>query len=194
MPIVRRRSTSPPRHGPRELTCLAQQSSSSTFFDPRDLRFSVGDRVWCRAEQSWIPGHVCLINYRDVATGDIVHPYQVSTLHSEEGEKLYVPRDSKQLIRAFPPGGHNESTLRFKIGARVRCKICCSWAIGHVIRLNYRENDWKEGQYAPYQVRLSDGGLIYVPRDSPEICMSARPPRVKRRVRRRTRSDTKNSK
>ena len=56
--------------------------------------------------------------------------------------------------------------LRFSVGERVRCRVSPSeWAPGCVAQLWYREPDWPEGQLAPYQVKLDDGGLIYCPAD-----------------------------
>ena len=60
--------------------------------------------------------------------------------------------------------------LRFTVGERVRCRVSQSeWAPGCVVQLWYREPDWPEGQQAPYQVELDDGGLIFAPFDRDEL-------------------------
>ena len=37
---------------------------------------------------------------------------------------------------------------------------------GVIVKLWFREELWETGRYAPYQVLLNNGKLIYVPRDS----------------------------
>lgn len=74
-----------------------------------------------------------------------------------------------------------KAPYRFAIGERVLCRINNGWARGIVIKHNYRESRWPQGETAPYQVRLDgrmildghdmeyrgelDGNLIYAPRD-----------------------------
>ena len=48
------------------------------------------------------------------------------------------------------PGMH--VGLRFGVGDKVECNVGHSFLPGKVVRLNYREPDWPEGRYAPYQV------------------------------------------
>ena len=61
-----------------------------------------------------------------------------------------------------------ETPLRFKVGSRVEC--CCvgtdHWESGTVIKLWYHEDSFAQGFYAPYQVELDDGNLIFAPDDS----------------------------
>ena len=56
-------------------------------------------------------------------------------------------------------------SLRFAVGARVECARGDTWAPGRVIKLHYHEAGFEPGFFAPYQIELDDGGLIYAPDD-----------------------------
>eukprot|EP00316_Scyphosphaera_apsteinii_P023109 CAMPEP_0119341044 /NCGR_PEP_ID=MMETSP1333-20130426/101524_1 /TAXON_ID=418940 /ORGANISM="Scyphosphaera apsteinii, Strain RCC1455" /LENGTH=598 /DNA_ID=CAMNT_0007352919 /DNA_START=35 /DNA_END=1831 /DNA_ORIENTATION=- len=56
--------------------------------------------------------------------------------------------------------------LRFAVGDEVECNVG-EWISGQVVRLWYKENHWEPGRVVPYQIRLSDGKLIFAPLDSP---------------------------
>ena len=72
--------------------------------------------------------------------------------------------------RSLPKMTGRAPALRFTVGERVRCRVSQSeWAPGCVVQLWYREPDWREGQQAPYQVELDDGGLIFAPFDRDEL-------------------------
>ena len=52
------------------------------------------------------------------------------------------------------------SELRFEIGRTVECRLGPeTWARGKVVGHMYREDDWPEGQKAPYQVLLEGDDL-----------------------------------
>ena len=69
-----------------------------------------------------------------------------------------------------------ETPLRFKVGSRVECCVGTNhWESGTVIKLWYTEEDFAQGFYAPYQVELDDGNLIFAPEDSDE-CVRRAPP------------------
>lgn len=63
---------------------------------------------------------------------------------------------------------------RFKIGDTLKCNLgpYDGWKLGKVIKLDYRENKWPKGCYAPYQVKLFCNEVphqyIYVPDDTIE--------------------------
>lgn len=59
--------------------------------------------------------------------------------------------------------------LRFSVGVRVECLVTDSWQQGEVVRLWYRKLDWQSDVFAPYQVLLDDGTLIFVPKDSDSV-------------------------
>ena len=64
--------------------------------------------------------------------------------------------------------------LRFAIGARVECLISDdTWVPGRVIKLHYHESGFEPGYFAPYQIELDDGGLIYAPDDDDECIRAA---------------------
>ena len=56
-------------------------------------------------------------------------------------------------------------SLRFAVGARVECARGDTWAPGRVIKLHYHEAGFEPGFFAPYQIELDDGGLVYAPDD-----------------------------
>lgn len=67
------------------------------------------------------------------------------------------------------------SKYRFEVGTSVMCNLGeFGWRLGRIIALNYREDNWPEGQLAPYQVALDfDYSLIYVPKDDDRFCRKA---------------------
>ena len=70
-------------------------------------------------------------------------------------------QEAREVLRA------SETPLRFKVGSRVKCCVDEGrWASGTVIRLWYTEDGFAEGYYAPYQVELDEGNLIFAPEDS----------------------------
>jgi len=57
-------------------------------------------------------------------------------------------------------------SLRFAVGMRVKCFVGGDkWAPGRIIKLHHHEASFEPGFFAPYQIRLDDGGLIYAPED-----------------------------
>ena len=60
--------------------------------------------------------------------------------------------------------------LRFAVGTHVLCRVGPNdWAAGTVQKLWYRENQWPEGAYAPYKIRLEDGRDIFAPQDMDQV-------------------------
>merc|ERR1712083_837294 len=62
------------------------------------------------------------------------------------------------------PGPVPTDALTYKIGDKVQCN-CRQWMAGEVVAYWFRDEWWETGRYAPYQVKLDNGGLIYVPFD-----------------------------
>jgi len=58
--------------------------------------------------------------------------------------------------------------VRFAIGTKVFCNTGV-WSAGEVVAQNYREDNWTEDKIVPYQVKLSEGGLIFAPIDNDEV-------------------------
>ena len=66
--------------------------------------------------------------------------------------------------RAWPPPPNDE--LRFEVGKRVECCVGKDhWEPGTVVALWYTEEGFPPGFYAPYQVELDMGNLIFAPDD-----------------------------
>ena len=63
------------------------------------------------------------------------------------------------------PGPIPNTKLKYKLNDMVLCN-CEDWKKGKIIKLWYRESLWPTGLYAPYQVLLENGTLIWIPRDS----------------------------
>jgi len=62
--------------------------------------------------------------------------------------------------------------LRFPIGTRVKCKVGggrSGWRAGEVVAHLYRDEFMPPGAVAPYQCKMSDGELIYVPEDKDSL-------------------------
>ena len=70
--------------------------------------------------------------------------------------------------------------LRWREGEEVECwwrsndQPGC-WLRGTVVSHWWRSEQWPEGQYAPYQVRLRNGTLIFAPRDDDSCIREAAP-------------------
>ena len=64
------------------------------------------------------------------------------------------------------------TSYRFEVGTTVMCNLGTSgWKLGRIVDLNYREDNWAEEMFAPYQVLLDDNySLIYVPEDDDRYC------------------------
>ena len=60
------------------------------------------------------------------------------------------------------------TTLRFPVGTRVECN-CGQWKPGTIVKHFYVQSSFPEGMCMPYQVQLTDGKLIFAPRDVDEI-------------------------
>jgi len=61
------------------------------------------------------------------------------------------------------------TTLRFEVGTRVECN-CGGWEGGTIVKQFYRQSSFPPGTFAPYQVRLDNGKLIYAPIDEDRVC------------------------
>jgi len=92
--------------------------------------------------------------------------------------------DEETLIRwskgervPWPPQEEPEpldpSTLRFKVGDNVECRVgpdpVTGWEKGKITKLLYREDNWPAYAQAPYQIQLNDGRLIFAPQDTDQV-------------------------
>jgi ankyrin repeat protein len=63
------------------------------------------------------------------------------------------------------------------VGTQVLCRTGAQeWSSGVVVALVYREPDWPKGKTVPYQVKLDEGPLIFVPVDNDQLCKKLVPP------------------
>ena len=70
--------------------------------------------------------------------------------------------------------------LRWRVGDDVECwwrnsEAPGCWLRGTVLSHWWRAEQWPKGQYAPYQVRLSNGTLIFAPRDDDSCIRESAP-------------------
>ena len=71
-----------------------------------------------------------------------------------------------EVITSWSQGEDAKSPeLRFANGSKVQCRTgadpVTGWAPGTIVALWYREEAWPSGTYAPYQIQLDDGRLIF---------------------------------
>ena len=60
----------------------------------------------------------------------------------------------------------SKKTPRFPVGTKVECHRCeGKFVAGTVVAHFYREPGWPSMNWAPYQIELDDGGLIFAPAD-----------------------------
>lgn len=86
--------------------------------------------------------------------------------YAEIFSKVQPPWAKKPLANGEnpDPGPVPTDTLTYKIGDKVQCNTG-QWTEGEIVAFWFRDLWWDTGRYAPYQVRLGNGGLIYVPFD-----------------------------
>ena len=66
------------------------------------------------------------------------------------------------------------SQKRFAVGATVICRTgATEWSTGVVVAHDYTEESFPEGMVAAYQIKLSNGSLIFAPVDADECIRQA---------------------
>ena len=108
----------------------------------------------CRTDHhSWEEGRIVAHNYHDESMPEgTVAPYQVQL----DRGLIYVPIDSDDVV----------TKLRFAVGDRVKCNTGDTWESATVVDLMYQEESMAHEEFAPYQLKLDSGVLIYAPSDS----------------------------
>lgn len=70
----------------------------------------------------------------------------------------------------YDDGADDPIVLRFDVGTKVICRIGPeSWEPGVITKLWYREGNWPEGAFAPYQIQLVNGQKIFAPFDTDQV-------------------------
>jgi len=116
-------------------------------------------------------------------------PMEVKDVTLEHVKSVYPPSEILTRWAAgedadWPPldeeldlAESNMPRLRFVPGQRVECRVgpdpVTGWATGSIVQLWYRQADWPEGSWAPYQIQLDDGRLIFAPQDVEQVIRSA---------------------
>ena len=84
--------------------------------------------------------------------------------------------DHEELKREFVDARFDQDAfeeqkrnLRFKVGDEVTCNATDGWADGVVVKQMYRSEFMPPGFVAPYQIKLTNGTLIYAPMDTDEL-------------------------
>jgi hypothetical protein len=65
--------------------------------------------------------------------------------------------------------------LRFVVEDEVSCNVGGAWRTGRVRCVWWQEPSWPADRWAPYQVELSDGTVIYAPMDDDKAIRRAAP-------------------
>ncbi len=115
-------------------------------------------------------------------------PMEVKDVKPEHVKTVFPPNDILTKWHAgedaeWPPldedyelDEDNMPQLRFGLGQRVECRIgpdaVTGWASGTVTQLWYREANWPPGSFAPYQIQLDDGRMIFAPQDVEQVIRS----------------------
>lgn len=113
--------------------------------------------------------------YANGAQGTVGLPMEAKDVTLQELEAALPPArvfaDWQKGIDAPWP---EEPPLRFEVDDKVECRIGPEeWAPGKVVQQWYRETNWPPNSFAPYQVQLDDGRLIYAPADVEQVIRSA---------------------
>ena len=89
--------------------------------------------------------------------------------------------DHKELRKGFeacimtPELAENKRrSIRFQIGEKVQCNTPDGWQTGTVVAHQYHDPEWPPERFAPYQVELDAGELIWAPVDSGECIRAER--------------------
>lgn len=88
--------------------------------------------------------------------------------------------DVSSCTMALTKEGTALGPLRWRVGDDVECwwrnsEAPGCWLRGTVLSHWWRAEQWPKGQYAPYQVRLSNGTLIFAPRDDDSCIRESAP-------------------
>jgi hypothetical protein len=106
----------------------------------------------------------------DDQTRMVALPFEAQDVTEEILDHCFPPADVLKAWMngedaAWPPPPNDE--LRFDVGSRVECCVGADhWEPGTVVALWYTEEGFPPGFYAPYQVELDMGNLIFAPDDS----------------------------
>jgi len=112
-----------------------------------------------------------------IYTGKFMEPWQPDEPRTCKLTFIGKNLDHDGLRAAFTDCLANEanynkliSSFRFALGDAVECNTGEGWVRGTVIKHLYREQGMHPSFLAPYQVKLDEGSLIYVPMDTNECC------------------------
>ena len=119
-------------------------------------------------------------NYDSGGRGIFAIPMEAADITDEDVLEFFP---SQEVIAAWANGKDAQwpplPELRFDVGERVECRIgpdpIKGWAPGRVIKQYYSQAGWPPGAFAPYQIWLHDGRLIFAPQDT-ETVIRLRPP------------------
>ncbi|KAJ1449660.1 hypothetical protein M885DRAFT_534893 [Pelagophyceae sp. CCMP2097] len=141
------------------------------------LRISIRE-VYCGDPACAPVDTVIEFTFDGTIRGEVGLPYEVDQLQKEDFVETLPPDDVLQdwargKETVWPPEVEvpQNVPLRFLEQARVECCVGRDeWLAGNVVKLWYREPGFPPGFFAPYQVHLDDGRLIFAPEDS-ERCI-----------------------
>lgn len=84
--------------------------------------------------------------------------------------KEYNHSSAADIIETAITISKDPPALRFSVGERIECRLSeDEWLPGTIVQCWYRESHWPSHSYAPYEVQLDDGRLIFAPTDLPGV-------------------------
>mmetsp|Transcript_15305 Transcript_15305/g.43130 ORF Transcript_15305/g.43130 Transcript_15305/m.43130 type:complete len:185 (-) Transcript_15305:131-685(-) len=114
------------------------------------------------------------IAFQEGANGMVAVPAEAKDVQLEDLKSIFptpeiLSKWAKGEEAEWPPV-EDEVELRFKIGDKVSCLLGQGeWAPGKIAGLWYRDPTWPTRNYAPYQIELDDGRLIFAPADVDQV-------------------------
>ena len=122
--------------------------------------------------------HFYLLHHSSGCDGMFGLPMEAKTVSKEDLQASFPTTDilekwHKGVDADWPPMEPQMPKLRFEVGQRVFCRIGPDankdWAPGTVMLLWYREQNWPQGSFAPYKIKLDDGRNIFAPADLDQV-------------------------
>jgi hypothetical protein len=108
-----------------------------------------------------------------MAPEEITEEDLVDYFPDEETLRAWFAGEKREWPPYEPPAVPKVEDLRFGVGLYVECRVgpdpVTGWAPGRITKQLYREANWPADTFAPYQIELDDGRLIFAPQDTDTV-------------------------